>query len=681
MFTVVICDEHIINDCRHKYYVYLKPFLKNNEFKFCKWNCTGNTLDEAVPELRDLISHKKEWRVIVVNDRSTWNFEAVNKRNPFDYVNSFKKEKTDYSDFLQIKNSREYEIKNAESALTNPLTRLSIWLCGSPIGSAPGLCYDEYREFIDNADDGKQYYARLAELSVSPQEAEMDWVRSMRFEKISRFFELRGELFNPPQTIIAITQRTKDVEEELTQLAWNAHIEFDYSQFYLDNLYPEKLRYLIYDIPYLKGVRNEGEYFSFLTALLLLASNECPRGAMRSNRVYKLHTEIDTECVQTLYNRYRSKLCETLIKIDDLEKRLAEKEKQPIDKKTAEECFESHIKVPVKLLTHESRKNLMAQYKKIGLSRDCPADEYEYWDSQYHSINKSFVRFLREPRRAVKTAAREDFRLMNRINDERAMLLNEYQLDDIVYNLDEEERSMVDTVTTQLYNAAEYKKKIDEADKEVRHGIAQRMTRRKTVLVGLVAALAYLFGFLPLIFGNLNDVKSLCFSTAVTGIVLAIFLAIGLFYLFVLRRRLIGCFKRFNSVMSGILNEIERGVSAFSKYLSHACNVMREFSVLHFSKDSINRKKNVLSYHKRNIVDRMSDVKELFSDFIDVDECTDLVPEAPYNFDFSNQDEYEYDMPYSDIQKEIEFMQEHNVCSVPVDYIKSVKITREELYD
>ena len=133
--------------------------------------------------------------------------------------------------------------------------------------------------------------------------------------------------------------------------------------------------------------------------------------------------------------------------------------------------------------------------------------------------------------------------------------------------------------------------------------------------------------------------------------------------------------------MSGILNEIEKGVSAFSKYLSHACNVMREFSVLRFSKDSINRKKNVLSYHKRNIVDRMSDVKELFSDFIDVDECTDLVPEAPYNFDFSNQDEYEYDMPYSDIQKEIEFMQEQNVCSVPVDYIKSVKITREELYD
>lgn len=27
MFTVIICDEHIINDCHNKYYIYLKPFL------------------------------------------------------------------------------------------------------------------------------------------------------------------------------------------------------------------------------------------------------------------------------------------------------------------------------------------------------------------------------------------------------------------------------------------------------------------------------------------------------------------------------------------------------------------------------------------------------------------------------------------------------------------------------
>ena len=88
MFTVIICDEHIINDCHNKYYIYLKPFLDNEEFAFCKWDTSGNTLNEAVPELKEIIGNKNEWRAIIVNDSSTWNFEAVNKRNPFNYVDS-----------------------------------------------------------------------------------------------------------------------------------------------------------------------------------------------------------------------------------------------------------------------------------------------------------------------------------------------------------------------------------------------------------------------------------------------------------------------------------------------------------------------------------------------------------------------------------------------------------------
>ena len=53
----------------------------------------------------------------------------------------------------------------------------------------------------------------------------------------------------------------------------------------------------------------------------------------------------------------------------------------------------------------------------------------------------------------------------------------------------------------------------------------------------------------------------------------------------------------------------------------------------------------------------------------------------PYDFDFTKMVEYQYEMPYSEIDKCIVFMQEGNEISVPVDYLESVIAEREELYD
>ena len=43
--------------------------------------------------------------------------------------------------------------------------------------------------------------------------------------------------------------------------------------------------------------------------------------------------------------------------------------------------------------------------------------------------------------------------------------------------------------------------------------------------------------------------------------------------------------------------------------------------------------------------------------------------------------EYQFDMPYSDVEKSIVFIQEGNEVTVPIDYLKSVTVEREELYD
>ena len=680
MFTVIICDEHIIKDCYHKYHIYLNPFFNAEDLAFCEWNTVADTLDEALPKLREIIRHKKEWRAIVVNDSSTWGFDESNKRNPFDFIDS-KKNDYRFNNFEEIIRFRESEKEHLEKAVTNPLTKLSIWLAGAPINTAPILCYEQHKDRLEAINTSDDYFALLEEFSLKVSDVEMDWGRNLKFKKLCENFELRGELFNPPKSIITIAERAKNIESELAELAWTTHTEFDYSQFYIDNLYPEKLRYLIYDVSYIKGRRNENQYFNFLTTILLLAKYECPQGILRSNRVYKIDLNIDIDCVRELCNIYNSKLCATISRIDEISKKITEKEHQPVDKYTAEECFESDVTIPIDVVTRESRDNLKAKFDKIGLSKDCPQDEYSYWDDQYRTINKYFIRFLREPRRAVKTATQEDFRHMNKIDDERALQLSEYQREDVTYVLEEEERNMVATTTTHLFDSAQYSEKIRNADKEIRRGISQRMTKKKTLFVGLFAVIAYFVGFLPLIFGNLNTTKSFLFSLTITGIVLALFLCIGFVYLFILRHKLINRFKHFNYVMSGILKDIDNGVNAFSKYLSHACNVMREFSVLEHTESSLKKKKHILSNHKRIINEKIKEVNELFATYIDSNDINVSYDVEPYDFDFTVMHEYEYSMPYKQVKNDIDYLQEGNKIFVPVDYVESVTLNREELYD
>lgn len=680
MFTVVICDEHIINDCHNKYYIYFKPFLDNEEFTFCKWNTAGNSLDEAVPELKDIIGQKSEWRAVIVNDSSTWDFDAVNKRNPFDYADS-KKQVCEFSNRTQISEYRNAEEKMTEKALTNPLTRLSVWLCGSPIETEPAVCYAGKEDVIEDSEREKEYFDAAKELNVTAEEIEFDRARMQRFKKLSKVFGNDAELFNPPKTVLALSERTKDISREVAASAWVNHMEFDYSQFYNENLYPGKLRYILCDVSYLKGVHNESQYFNFLTTILILATNECPNGTFRANRVYSLDIKIDSECVRELCNRYNSKLKATLVKIDNESKKLKERASQPIDRDTAEFYFETGVTVPVNIDRYFEEEDLKARYNSLGLAKDCPQDEQIYWNEQYKDIEKKFIKYLREPRNAVKIAAKDKFPAMNNNNDERALQLNEFQRENVLDFLNEEEQNMISTKTTHLYITAEYKKEMEKADKAIRKSIGERMTKKKTLVVALTAVLAYLMGFLPLFFGSFNNTGSFAFSFGMTGITIGIFVVIGIIALFVFKHKLAGKFRDFNDVMDSILTEIQNGLNAFSEYLSSACNVMRGFSVLEKKENSYERQQNILKNHKRIILGKIKEVNELFSDYIENDVKNTNGIYEPYDFDFTKMIDYCYEMPYSEVKKTIAYMQEENEIKVPVDYLESIIAEREELYD
>lgn len=677
MFTVIICDRHIIDDCNSNYYIYLKPLLENNNYAFCEWDTSGESLETAVPGLKNAINRHSQWRALIVLDRYTSGYDLITKRNPFDVVNA-KKPPASFESCEQIMAFRAEKEAAYNAALGNPLTKLSIWLAGVPQKVRPRLGR-EYDSLPDLSDP--EYFDKLDDMELNPVDVEINLSRLKKFDKISQRFDRDGAIFELPKSIIALCERTTENEFESESDLWKKHTEFDYSRFYDDNLYPDKLRYLLFNIPYIRQERNELVYFNFLTTILALAQNEPPHDAIRPNRVYRIKPDCDNSRISGVCTRYREKLLATRAYILSRINGVRNAEKTVIPSDEAKRIFESEAVVPVEIRNDFDTKQLFCRHDGIGLSKNCPSDEESYWDSQYRGISKLFVRYLREPRRSIKTAVDKPFRENNFIEDERAFSLNEYQRDDIDYKLQDEEQLMVESLPKSLFNNDEYTKQMTDADKELSRKISQRMSKLKTVVIGAIAILAYILGFIPFFVGNHAGRYGVT-ALIVTAVSVGLFTAVGFICLFILKRILVNRFKHFNYVMSGIIKDIESSLEKYSVYLSHACNVMREFSIKRFlmrTDDEDSRKCKIMKSYVHVIENRVDEITRLFSDYLKED--YDVSAQEPYNYDFTVLADYDFPMPYVETDNRIEFIQPGYSVSLPVDYINSLMLEREELYD
>ncbi len=677
MFTVIICDKHIIDDCRGKFSMYLKPLYDNEDIAFCSWNTDGDTLEQAVPELKQLVATKGAWNVIVVNDHSTWNYASVDKLNPFNYVDSAGEE-PDFKEFSDVLAYRKQKEEMLEKAISNPLTKISIWLCGVPLKSVPSVCYDGEMDFFESVTDGEEYFGKIDEMGLSAYDVEIDRFHLKRYEKCKESFGPQGELFNSPKSFIAVSERIDKENARAEASEWNENVEFEYSRFYVDNLYPDKMRYLIYDIGYINREWDEKKYFQFVSALLLIASNEMPDGSLRTNRVYKLHVDIDREHMQTLCLRYRAKLRATIKKIENMIIALNDKESEDVDPITARESFEKNITIPVSMEGRYERDDLLVNSSGVHLCADSANSDYTDWNERFASVSNSLVRYMREPRRAVKSAITGSFKKLNKIKDPRALHLTPWQKEDIEAELRSEENLLVRTNTSSLNDLNAFKNEIENTDKMISKALRYR-TQWSTAIVILVAVLfACIAGFGPVFIASSSYSGAL--SDAVLFCVVSCFLFSlpELIALFWHRKKIKDMYKRFNAIIFEMLDDVDNKLLNYSEYISHACNIMRKYSVLFDVENPYEITKNILSQHKRNINDVINELNSLFPEYASIP--THTFDEAAYEHDFSQLTDYEYEIPYKDVKKEVVFIQKDYTVFAPVDFFRSVYVTREELY-
>lgn len=675
MFTVIICHKAVIKDFTKKYKIHLKPFLDNDNYVFCAWNPQGETLEEAVPELQKIVRIKKEWRAIIVADNHTKVLD-IYKDNPFDFVDSKRIPKR-FESAEQIKEYREYVQNATEKALHNPLMKLSVWLGGSAVRIRPESPGKDILELEPASEAYKKY---LTESNTSDEALELAMARAHRFDRVVDNFELSGEVYNPPKMVLTIAERAVDVNLKEAAFAWTRHTEYDYSTFIEDNLYSNKLRCVIYEMSRVKGEISENDYFNLLVTIMIIAHNDIHSDTLKLGKVYSVTPVIDDVKMKELCNEYLFKLAATKNKLDTLRYRRKTELSKTIDDNQAEKEFEAESVIPVAVGKNYDVEKLLCEYDEIGLSTDCPGDEESYWNQQNKEIKKRFSRFLRQPQRSIEKAVEGEFRTCDKIDDENVQLLTKYQKQDIILKLLEEEQAMIETPTSKVFNKAEYFKRLDEKDAEIKENIRKRMNRKSSVLVGVISLALFFIGFIPLLISEFNNFGTGAMSVLLISIALATVAVAVLVTLVAFKQQLISKFKAFNETMKSIYNEITSSLGGFSEYLSHACNVKREFSVL----DAIhNESYDYFKIYKKHEIDIdrcMYDITNLFSDYVD-ESFRPAAEPVPYNYDFDQPQDYSFDLPYSDTAKEIEFLQRGNIITVPVDFIKSIRLKREELYD
>lgn len=677
LFTVIICSQTFIDKCQNAYSGFLKPLLDNNkDYAFCPWDVTKQTFDDALPDLRRLIDKKKDWRAVAVLDDELYGRHNIRKRNPFNYVdadNSLNELET----AEQIFKFREEKRQICRNTIDNPLMKLGIWLDGSPFNGSPELPCG-YEELPDVSDE--KYFKELGKRHLSALEVELDRLMCERKAFIAEHFSTEGELFCKPKQIVVISERMLSNGHEAARAAWKNKHEFNYSRFYEENIYPSKFRYVLFDVAYVKEKRVESDYLNFLVFVLVFAQNGYPADAVRAGKVYCANMKMDKNRINDFYSGYLGKLMSTVRLLDVLMNKKSTAINEPIDDITVKENFESDVKVPVVIGSANDTQNLFAEYKGLGLAKDCPASEEDMWNEQSHNIIKNFIRYIREPRRAVKRSAETDLHIMSEIDDERIARLTETQKEDISFRLVEEEDKMVETTVPKIFKSEEYLEQIERENKAIKRTISHRMTKKTTVAVGLISLAAFLFGLLPLVFNNVNDGEAFVMALLIILSSLITLTISGLIYLLIQYFRLKMRFQWFNKVMRSILEDIDNGLNSFSQYFSHACNVMRCFSVLNYSEKVFATRQNIYKKHAWDIGKKIDEITRLFAGYIDPDSC-DYQKADPFDYDFSVLCDYDYDIPYEQLTNSITFIQNGNTVEVPINYVSSIILEREDLYD
>lgn len=667
MFTVIIAEKDFFQKM-HTYESFLRPFTEKEEVAFCEWNEDGDSFAKMLPSLTETVGRREKWRALIVCGE-----QGIAKRNPFDlvqhmpsqyqgvrYGNEEDGKDTDYEAFLEGEHQKK--MMCYEEASTFPLTRLVTYLCQDPtVTSAESELVEsvEFRHYLSEAQKKQQL---------------RDSIRGS--ERL---------LVSLPSEIICVAKRTcPDLTADF-HTVWDKQEEENYSRFYDRNLYFEKMRFLCFDILPREHQNYVFDYLRFIYGLIVLASNEVPSGCLNANRVYRLDCENDETALRRLLFNHEAKIKATIEGLNQKILDLQAKKPLRLSDREADAIFGEKASIPVTVDQDYEQADLYVGKEGFGLDISPSRDEEVLWNGRFVGSKRMFLRLMKRSRRSLKRAASE-VRMEDNISVRGVEYLNDFQIEDTLERIANEELAMVDSAPPNMEDDSNYVKQLDQEDRTAKKEIPKYKFYWSTYVVGLIAVLLYALGFFTLFITNrhsnlFNGTTSAILMLVFTGIVF--FAGVGLAV--VLRFLLLRVIKNYNRTVDDICNDITLGLSKCSSYLGHICNIRRGYKVLHAAQKKENPDQATIILYRKHILDmekaRM-EMREVFGRFLDGAKIPAGLNAGVYEYNFDIFGEHEYPLPFSDgCVKTIEFLQPGVKAQVPVDFVKSIKVRREELYD
>lgn len=572
-----------------------KPYLDSGKIAFCFWDEDGMDVDNAVHDLQDTVRGVREWQAVVVlplDKRGDEVFRQKEDReefptredNPFDYLcNS------------------DPEPKVHESKV--PLIRLAQMLGGIPLVNQH--FESEFERHGDSAASMRMVRQETQESLLHEQEKwnELNDKYSVTFDYPKRLF-----LFAAVEDKKITIPKEKDVD------VMRRH-DSDSSLFWYRNRYPAITRFLVQKCARPANAHYHEDLFRFWMTALTLAINEFPSGTFEAYKVYNVIGRLNTgelhDLMSDYYNRLGNILYSVNAQITQIRKELGH---TPETGSNELPFYETQIPVTLELRDDD---DLEISTWRIGLAGDCPIQEEPWWYRKVKDSINAVDKLYSSTRRVLDRACLQ-CRYSARVTDEEIIDLDEYQFEDMKQELNTLEQEILTFNTYTALPIHAVHRQLDQAKRAAGTSMRKRMTRRITVISGLIALGVYIMGFIPdLVYQLVTGGEFLSVLWIVlAGSGLAALISMGCLFHFrgVIRNKI----RDYNAVIEQFLALFSEAGAKFSHYLGKCASYMRGRYILKalerktiLSSEEIVR----LSNHSVKLEVQMKKIADWLSDF------------------------------------------------------------------
>lgn len=696
MFTVLIAEKEHIDAIKKENKLFFEPFLSSKELAFCYWNPSGQCLADAVPELRDAVGRRREWRAVIINNNSR---TPSKLRNPFDTVEHSELDAIKIPDqqpaagetqehwedswkeyFKALAAEKEQVYKRA---LERPLQKLSTWLCFRP----ENYIHNEVSETQDVHDWAMEMISKdevKSGVKLEILEREYSKFELRLKDNLRREFVGEEALnLNYPSEVYCISPRAAENNYFDPDAFWSIHHDSQYSKFADRNMYFDKMRFMVCDVlsPAHRDFRSD--YIRFLATVLIFISNPVPGSAMQARRLYLLEVESDDKPLCTLVTSYDKKLYETFNVIDNEMERITSEIPDELTDKAAEALFCNSKEVAV-LLDESCNTEAVFADRDYGLFFDSPQNEFFKWNKDHQKSKTALAYITKQQSRAVRKSVNQ-MHAASVINNFNVSRLTPYQIEDVKDYTDAAEDTMVSSIPPDLNDISAYTKRMDNASDEVKKVINRRMTKKTGIILSAVCMGLYLLCFFPFLFSNAGTTETVITAIVLSASALLVLAVIMLIALFFMRASVLNAVKNYNDVMHGIMNDVDGALKRFSKYLSASASVRKGHAVQNFAKknlDEYTRGLRIRKKHQEDIRRRRAYLAEEYGDYLRDRSYCDEAMSRPYDYDFDETSEFPYPAPFlAGDYRQIEFISTGNFVTVPLSYVTRILVRMEGIYE